>query len=352
MALFIPYNVERASYAPAFSNLGNVGGAYETLTAGAQDYANRNLLPVSSYLSTQGASALGPSEIDPTVAALLETARNPVNNQLEDYFRQKYMADVTGRLGTRGLLGQGAGEALANQAGRDYAFGRADTALGRRINAANAASGLRTGQVNRGLSMTNAGANQGIGAYGMIGNALQGEGNAYARLAGLQSDVNMGNARNNASLTPSYLSAYGNLANFGLGALGGVYKYLTRGNGVGSLGTGDAAPSDNYTNADAWGGNTGVTDYGAGADTGGGGDWGEGIDWGGNFFARGGRVRPLAAGGGRIGGRGAYDHIRAVLTPGEFVVKRPIAQKAYPALKALNSGHYRHAARDLARVAV
>ncbi|MEK7765174.1 MAG: hypothetical protein AAB368_02950, partial [bacterium] len=94
--------------------------------------ARRTLMPTAEELTRAGRSAIGPGEFDPSVKALLATSENPVNNVVEDYFRQKYMADVNGRVAARGLIGQGAGEGLINQAGQDYAMTRADTANARR----------------------------------------------------------------------------------------------------------------------------------------------------------------------------------------------------------------------------
>lgn len=321
MALPNPFVVPNAQQSPYLRDIAGVGGAYDTLRAGAQP----QLTGASSNLISAGQGQIGPSEFDPGVAGLLETARNPVNNALEDYYRQKFMADVGSRVAMHGGMGQGWGEGVMNDAERGFLANRMDSANQRSINAIGAANQVRTGQVGRAASLTGAG----LSPYDTLSKMLSGSGNAYATAGELGNQVGIANARNRTSLTPSYLNAYGQLANTGLGAAKGAYDFF------------------NAPGTDAQIANT--RDYGltseqpswsaSGSDSGGGG--GDSVDITGGYLADGGRVR----------GEGAYDHVRAMLTPQEFVVRRPVAMKALPALKELNEGDYDQAVRKLAQVA-
>lgn len=316
MAFPNPFNVPNASNSPYLQSIAGVGGQYNQLFGNAQT----PLVDASGNLISAGQSQIGPGEFDPTVASLLATSQAPINTGLEDYFYNKYMADVNGRLGARQLLGQGVGEGLANDASRGYLAQRADTALGRQIAAGNAASGLRTGQVGRAASLTGAG----LSPYDTLNNLLRGQGNVYGNAAELNNQTGISNARIAAGLTPTYL----NLAGNALGALGksagSIYDTLTQ-------------PMSDSQIAN-------VRDQGLTSDTsaGGGGGGGDSApDISGYFtWAR----------GGRIPGSGNYDHVRAILTPKEYVIRRDVAIPAKSALDRLNAGDFHGAARKLARV--
>lgn len=303
MAFPNPFSVPNVDQSPYLQSLAGVGGAYNSLLNGATG----PLVDASGNLINAGQANIGPGEFDPTVAALLSTSRNPVNNDLEDYFFQKYMADANNRVANRGLIGQGAGEGLLNQAAKDYSYGRADTALGRQISSGNAASALRTGQVGRAASLTGAG----LAPYDTLQNLLRGQGNVYGNTAELNMAPGLANARNRTALTPTYLNAYGTLLNSVGKSVGGLYDQFT-------------APSDTSASSIQPGGDGGGTEVAGG------------------FYD---------ATGGRVPGKGAYDHVRAILTPHEFVIKRPVAEKARGALESLNAGDFSGAARKLARSA-
>ncbi len=317
MAFPNPFVVPSAANSPYLANLAGVGGAYNTLRSGATP----QLLDASGNLINAGQAAIGPGEFDPTVARLLGISQAPVQNDLEDYFFKKYMADANDRVAARGLIGQGAGEGLLNEAAKNYSFGRADTALNRMLAAGEGASALRTGQVGRAASLTGAG----LSPYDTLTKLLTGQGNTYGNAAELNNQVGITNARNNAALIPTYF----NVAGSALGALGkgvgGAYSALTSPMSDSQI----AAVRDRGLTSD-----TGASSYP---------DSGQTQVTGGDtmFIAR----------GGRIPGQGAYDHVKALLTPREYVIRRPVAMRAKSALDRLNAGDFGGAARRLAHVA-
>lgn len=315
MAVYNPFYVPDASQSPYLRSLGNVGGSYDSLFSGSQ----KPLVDASGNFINAAQGAIGPSEFDPTVSGLLQTSRQPVNNEMEDYFFQKYMTDANNRVANRGLIGQGAGEGLLNDASKSYSFGRADTALQRSLAAAQGANQLRTGQVGRAASLMGAG----LSPYDTLRGLLTGQGNLYGNAAGLGGQVDMSNARN---------QTYGNLAAFNQFAP--VVGSAARGGYDAIFG----APSDASTAASR---DAGLTSSGGEQPfTDGGGDSAPDIT--GDF---------TWAEGGRIPGRGAYDHVKAILTPQEYVIRRPVAVQAKGALDRLNAGDFGGAARKLARTA-
>ncbi|MEK7765175.1 MAG: hypothetical protein AAB368_02955, partial [bacterium] len=242
----------------------------------------------------------------------------------------------------------------------------------RRIAAVQEANALRSGQATRGIGLTGAGTNAGRSAYdilrsgtadvaGALGDYSGGRAqdlayrmapaSVYDRIAGYQTQANVGNARNALQAGQNMLPYYASLANAGIGLAGAGVRALKDSDWWGKGGTGDLSysasggdPSGVATAGNYWTGagedlaGSGVADYAS---------WGDSakdIDWSqvGNYYM---------SRGGDVPGRGSYDTVRAMLTPQEFVVRRPFSTKALPALKHLNAGHFGAAARDLAKVA-
>lgn len=306
---------------PYAKDVAHVGHSYDVLMAGARpgfESTSRDMLGAARR-------EVGPgNEFDPAVAKLLGYAQKPVDNDLESYFQQKYMADVNGRLAQRGLIGQGVGEGLANDAGRAYSAGRADTALQRILQATGGASSLRSGQAGRAATYTGAG----LAPYDTMSRMLSGEAGSYTGAGALE---NQRSAINN-----NKTGMLGGLSGLGGSGSGSPFGMVT-----GLMGSGARGGWNQLFGGDSAGGGGG----GGGTadilrDVGGSGG-GEALDVTGGYFV---------AGGGRIPGRGDYDHVPAVLTPQEFVIRRPVAMKARPALERLNSGDFSGAARKLARI--
>lgn len=305
---------------PYAKDVAHVGHSYDVLMAGARpgfENTSRDMLAAAR-------GQVGPgNEFDPAVAKLLGYAQNPVDNDLESYFQQKYMADVNGRLAQRGLIGQGVGEGLANDAGRAYSAGRADTALQRILAATGGASATRSGQAGRAATYTQAG----LAPYDTMSRMLSGEAGAYTGAGALE---NQRSAINN-----NKTGMLGGLAGLGGSGSGSPFGMLTGLMGSGARGGWNQLFGNNQDLSDS--AIAGVRDAGLTTDT----SYGPAVEvTGGDFLAA----------GGQIPGRGDYDHVPAVLTPQEFVVRRPVAVKARPALERLNSGDFRGAARKLARI--
>lgn len=126
----------------------------------------QSLAPIGAELTSRGRAKLGAptavprrrddSGFQPILDELLTTARRPIDDELGDYFRDRYARDLDSRLATRGLIGQGTGERLTSEALRDYDLNARDRADARRILNTQAADALQGSLTSRDLADLNA----------------------------------------------------------------------------------------------------------------------------------------------------------------------------------------------------
>ena len=115
----------------------------------------------------RGAASLeagGPSR--GIVDKLRATAMDPIDDDLEAYFRGEFEKDTDAELARLGLVGQGRGMDLKFDARNRYAMDRREGADARRISAGDAATRLTAADLDAALREMTAGAGFTTGAYG------------------------------------------------------------------------------------------------------------------------------------------------------------------------------------------
>jgi len=100
------------------------------------------------------------------VGKLRDTAMDPIDDDLETYFRDKYREDINSELARVGLVGQGRGADLLMDAEERYAMQRREGADARRIAAGEAASRLTGADLDQALREITTGAGLTTAGYG------------------------------------------------------------------------------------------------------------------------------------------------------------------------------------------
>ena len=221
-------HIKKSPYEEALKDAAN------TQRATGQQYAEA-LKPFREMFETAARKEYLPEYRDrytPFRETYLDIARDPVDDELTKFFRDEYERSVRGRLGDRGLIGQGRGEALESDAMERFFMDARDRADARRNYGMGGATNID--EMLRGIDLADVQRKQtGAQSLDWLGKAIQGQQGAGTPLYGNLYQTDSANkaweaAAKEASLTPfdeilrnynNVVSTVGNTATVG-GAVG------------------------------------------------------------------------------------------------------------------------------------
>lgn len=154
---FMSYYGEGLTGAPKFDRAGYRGRTEQF--ASELDELAAPMLARAKASGARGAST-------DAITALDRTAANPIDDDVEAYYGDRYRKGVKDELARVGLIGQGRGADLLFDAENRYAMERKNAADARRINAATTAGALRRGDLDLTLQELGAGTSLRAGAKG------------------------------------------------------------------------------------------------------------------------------------------------------------------------------------------